>query len=263
MFIAGSTQFHYPRSFMKKFLCPGLLLAWLHSALWTDVSAQSIPTRAPAIVQLNAMKHWQTDAGDWLTSQSVSANPDEPARLIPGSRVDEENRDLILINGHTGRTVNLHSRIEHGDAIVHVEFLVPQGSNSGVYLQGRYEIQILDSYGKSSVSSGDCGGIYERWKENHGFEGFAPKFNASRPAGTWQSFDAVFRAPRFSPNGEKVAPARFESILHNGIAIHENVEVSGPTRAATFEDEKPRGPLMLQGDHGPVAYRNIWIVPLD
>lgn len=248
---------------MKKFLYRGLFLALVHSALWTVVSGQTKPTRAPAIIQLNAMKHWQSNPGEWLTAHSATMDPGEPTRLIPGSPVVEEKQDLILINGPRGKTVNLHSRIEHGDALVHIEFLVPRGSNSGVYLQGRYEIQILDSYGKSSVTSGDCGGIYERWSGNRGFEGFAPQSNASRPAGTWQTFDTVFRAPRFSPDGEKLASARFESIIHNGILVHENVELSGPTRSATFEDEKPIGPIMLQGDHGPIAYRNIWIVPLD
>ena len=72
----------------------------------------------------------------------------------------------------------------------------------------------------------------------------------------------VFRAPRFDAGGKKTANARFVKVVHNGQVIHENVEVTGPTRAAAFNDEKPHGPLMLQGDHGPVAYRNPWIKPL-
>ena len=81
-------------------------------------------------------------------------------------------------------------------------------------------------------------------------------------AGKWQTFDVIFRAPRFGPDGEKTANARFVKVLHNGVLVHENVEVTGPTRAAAYSDEKPAGPLMLQGDHGPVAYRNVRVRPL-
>ncbi len=170
----------------------------------------------------------------------------------------------VLVNGPTGRTCNLLSRIEHGDVEAHVEFMVPEGSNSGIYFQGRYEVQILDSWGKEEVNYGDCGGIYQRWnsQKRQGYEGHAPRVNASRRPGEWQTFDVVFRAPRFDGDGNKVANARFVKVVHNGIVVHENVEVTGPTRAATFSDEVPIGPLMLQGDHGPVAYRNIRLTVL-
>jgi len=168
----------------------------------------------------------------------------------------------VLLNGPKGQTRNLLSKYEHGDVEAHVEFMVPTGSNSGVYFQGRYEIQILDSWGVKELKHGDCGGIYERWENEKGFEGHAPRINASRPPGQWQTFDVVFRGPRFDANGKKVANAKFIKVVHNGKVVHENVEVTGPTRAATFDDEKPTGPLMLQGDHGPVAYRNIWLRPI-
>jgi len=124
-------------------------------------------------------------------------------------------------------------------------------------------VQILDSWGVKQPKFGDCGGIYQRWdgKNRRGFEGHPPRVNASRPPGQWQTFDVIFRAPRFDSDGKKVANAKFIKVVHNGAVVHENVEVTGPTRAATFGDEKPIGPLMLQGDHGPVAYRNIRITP--
>jgi hypothetical protein len=112
----------------------------------------------------------------------------------------------------------------------------------------------------------DCGGIYQRWdgkRSPKGYEGHAPRVNASLPAGRWQSYDVIFRAPRFDAGGRKTSNARFVKVIHNGIVVHEDVEVSGPTRAAAYKDEKPTGPLMVQGDHGPVAYRNIRIVPLN
>jgi len=166
------------------------------------------------------------------------------------------------VNGASGVTAHLVSSQEFGDVQAHVEFLIPQGSNSGVYFQGRYEIQILDSFGVKEPGFSDCGGIYQRWDDSapegsKGFEGRSPAQNASRPAGEWQRFDVVFRAPRFDGSGKKTANACFAKVFLNGVLIHENQEVTGPTRAALFGDEAPLGPLMLQGDHGPVAFRNI------
>jgi len=194
--------------------------------------------------------------GQWEVVGAVRLDPDNPRRFVT-----EEGKGVI-VNGPTGRTSNLFSKVEHGDVIAHIEFVVPKGSNSGVYFQGRYEVQILDSWGVQHPKYGDCGGIYQRWKDGKGFEGHPPRVNASRPPGQWQTFDVVFRAPRFDANGRKIANACFVKVVHNGVVIHENVEVSGPTRAAAFSEEKPTGPLMLQGDHGPVAYRNIWLQPV-
>jgi len=103
-----------------------------------------------------------------------------------------------------------------------------------------------------------CGSIYERWKDEKGYEGYKPMINAARPAGEWQSFDIVFRAPRFK-NGKKVEDAAFIEVRLNGVVVQHRVKVTGPTRAAIFEDEKPTGPLLLQGDHGPIQFRNIRI----
>jgi hypothetical protein len=152
------------------------------------------------------------------------------------------------------------SKIEFGDQQLHVEFMTPdmprevgQGKgNSGVYVQSRYEVQVLDSFGLES-GMGDCAAIY----------GVAvPTRNACRPAERWQSYDIRFRAPRFDEAGVKVEDARM-SVWHNGVRVHDDVVVPGPTAASAFGDEQPRGPLMLQ-DHGnPVRYRNIWVLPLD
>ncbi|MGQ9821202.1 MAG: 3-keto-disaccharide hydrolase [Thermogutta sp.] len=198
---------------------------------------------------------WQTPHGEWAAVGKAEMDSADPKRLAatPGQGV--------IYNGPNGRTVNLLSVLEHGDVIAHIEFMVPQGSNSGVYFQGRYEIQVLDSWGVEHPKYGDCGGIYQRWGSKGGFEGKSPRVNASRKPGEWQTFDVIFRAPRFDASGKKTENARFIKVLHNGVLIHENVEVTGPTRSAHFDDEKPVGPLMLQGDHGPVAYRNIWIQP--
>lgn len=194
---------------------------------------------------------WRQPAGEWQVAGAVKIDSADEKKFAiePGTGV--------LVNGPKGRTVNLLSTAEHSDVEAHIEFNVPKNSNSGIYFQGRYEIQVLDSWGVKEPKSGDCGGIYERWKDDKGYEGTPPRVNASKPPGEWQSFDVIFRAPRFDGSGRKVQNACFVKVMHNGRVVHENVEVTGPTRAATFENEAPLGPLMLQGDHGPVAYRNV------
>ena len=217
-------------------------------------------TAEPQAVELidDNLSPWRGDTGQWMIVGKAIQDPNDPKRIAMSAGTG------VLVNGPTGRTLNLLSQFEHADVEAHVEFMVPEGSNSGVYFQGRYEVQILDSWGKEEVNHGDCGGIYERWnnEKRQGFEGRAPRVNASRRPGEWQTFGVVFRAPRFDADGKKVANARFVKVVHNGIVVHENVEVTGPTRAATFSDEAPVGPLMLQGDHGPVAYRNLRLTAL-
>ena len=203
---------------------------------------------------------WRGDTGQWQIVADTFTNPQDEKLLSskPGTGA--------IVNGPTGRTSHFFSKAEFGDIEAHIEFMVSKGSNSGVYFMGRYEIQVYDSYGveKDEYPGIECGGIYQRWDENRdpkGYEGHSPRVNASRAPGQWQTFDVIFRAPRFDDAGRKVSNARFEKVVHNGIVIHEDVELTGPTRAGAYNDEKPAGPLMLQGDHGPVAYRNIRVEP--
>ena len=208
-------------------------------------------------IKLDDFSEWRSPTGTWFISGDALSDPQNDKRL--GSKKGKG----VIINGPVGRTNNILTKDEFGDVELHIEFMVPKGSNSGVYLQGRYEIQVFDSWGVANAQHSDCGGIYQRWKNNRGYEGRSPMVNASLAPGKWQSFDAIFRAPRFDSKGNKIANAKFEKVVHNGKLVHEAVEVTGPTRAATWEnDEKATGPVMLQGDHGPVAYRNIRITPI-
>lgn len=190
---------------------------------------------------------------DWQAIADVKLDPADSKRFAaaPG--------EGAIWNGAAGKTKDLFSKAKFGDCEAHIEFCIPKESNSGVYFMSHYEIQIFDSHGKEKAEANDCGGIYPRWnaERNRAYEGHAPLANAAKPAGEWQTFDVVFRAPRFNENGKKLANANFERVVHNGVLIHENVEVSGPTRSAAPGPERAQGQLMLQGDHGPVAFRNI------
>lgn len=231
------------------------MLTTILLSLWIATAAPSAQDDGKWIELLPGkdFQAWRNPRGQWMMADHVTADPADPKRLAwtPGSR--------IAINGPQGRTVNLITLEEFGDVEAHIEFLIPKGSNSGVYFMGRYEIQIFDSHGvaKDKYPGIECGGIYPRWIGNQNVGGHSPRVNASLPAGQWQTFDVVFRAPRFDSTGKKIKNAEFIKVVHNGQVIHENVEVDGPTRAALYDDEKPTGPLMLQGDHGPVAYRNV------
>ncbi len=239
----------------------------LAAAGWIALSGCVAPGTSTTVVTLPQYERpfngvdltgWRRPTGDWtaVASAEVDAGDRAKLRLADG--------DGVLVNGKAGKTFNLLSAMEHRDVDVTVEFLLPEGSNSGVYFQGRYEVQIFDSWGNYDLTFADCGGLYEG--DSVGgkvFEGRRPRVNASLPPGRWQRFDIVFRAPRFDEAGRKTENARFVQVTHNGVVIHEDVEVTGPTRAAAFEDERPWGPLMLQGDHGPVAYRNLVVRHLN
>ncbi len=154
---------------------------------------------------------------------------------------------------------HLVSTFEHGDIELELEVMIPKGSNSGIYLQGRYEIQLLDSWGVLDAKYSDIGGIYRNWEKEPGkiYMGKAPLSNPAKAPGLWQKMKISFRAPKFDSTGKKIANARFVSVELNGVKIHDNVEVPLPTGGPLENNEKPMGPLMIQGDHGPVAFRNI------
>jgi len=169
----------------------------------------------------------------------------------------------VILNGPTGRTANLCTDRTFGDVELYLEFMLAKGSNSGVYLHGLYEIQIFDSWGSTdAMKTSDGGAIYHQWIGERGVGGAAPLINASRRPGEWQSYQAWFRAPRFDASGKKTEPARFQRVLFNGQLVQKDVAIDGPTRAHLAIPEAPQNPLMIQGDHGPVALRNIYVRPL-
>lgn len=158
------------------------------------------------------------------------------------------------------------TRQQFGSCQLHIEFATPEqvsGSgqargNSGVFLQGRYEVQILDSYDNFTYPDGQCGALYGR---------AVPLVNACRPPGQWQTYDIIYHRPIFDPNGRVVRKATF-TVLHNGLLIHDHVQLEGgtgwvgPHAVTEYEPHPDKGPIILQ-DHGsPVRFRNIWVRPL-
>lgn len=210
-----------------------------------------------------------TSLAGWRACDATAANDWKAVRAIRFERVLSPTQlsgrgsgGGVIING-TGKTANLCSTRALGDVELYVEFMLAKGSNSGVYLQGLYEMQILDSWGTTEpLTSSDLGGIYHQWIDNRGVGGSAPRVNASRRPGQWQSYQAWFRAPRFDATGTKTEPGRFLRVLLNGQLVQQDVDVPGPTRAALDHPEGPTHPLMLQGDHGPIAFRHIYVRPL-
>jgi pimeloyl-ACP methyl ester carboxylesterase len=211
------------------------------------------------LIGAKGLEAWQARADEWLIGGDAELDPANSKRLVtkPGQGV--------LVNGKKGSARDLLSKRKFGPIEAHVEFLIPKGSNSGVKFEGLYEIQIYDSWGKQKPTASDCGGIYPRaeLKPNyhHVDEGIPPRTNACKRPGEWQTLDAIFLPPKFDADGKKTANARFVKVELNGTSIHENVEIKTPTGHAWRDKEIAEGPLLLQADHGPVAFRNVRVRP--
>ncbi len=164
--------------------------------------------------------------------------------------------DGVAIAQKTG----IRTKQAFGDCQLHLEFATPaeisgrgQGrGNSGVFLMGQYEVQILDSYENETYFDGQCGAIYKQQP---------PTVNASRKPGEWQTYDIIFTAPRFKENGEVEKPA-YITVLHNGVVIHNHYELQGSTsyvEAPRYKKHPEKAPLAIQFHGNPVRFRNIWI----
>ncbi|GGH01602.1 family 16 glycoside hydrolase [Mucilaginibacter phyllosphaerae] len=225
-----------------------------------DLQAQALKSQ----IALNDLSAFAAPPKNWEVTGNPQADLDKVNSLtaVKGSgillnRFDEKNpgRDLFF-------------NLQHGDIDIEMDYMMAKGANSGIYLQGRYEVQLLDSWGTVNPRASDNGGIYERWDETRpegqkGYEGKAPRQNVSRAPGLWQHIKISFQAPRFDDKGLKTANAKILYLWLNGILIQENAELSGPTRGAYDSKESALGPLRLQGDHGAVAFKNIFYTSFD
>jgi hypothetical protein len=191
-------------------------------------------------------------------SPTLGAKPPEGATVLFGGTGDEEKWDggkIVSLSDGEFLNMGIKSKEKFGAFKAHVEFRLPwmpnsrgQGrANSGVYLQDRYEVQVLDSFGLNGENN-ECGGIYTQHK---------PLVNMCYPPMTWQTYDIEFTPAEFDGDGKKTKNAR-TTILHNGVKIHDNVEITGPTGGGQNETAMP-GPFQLQNHGDPLVYKNIWV----
>ena len=206
--------------------------------------AQKLPVPAPAgaIVLFDGK-----DLSWWETWDGTPA----------GWRVADGAMEVVKGSG------GIQTRVGFGDVRLHIEWASPKPAvgtgqdrgNSGVFLMGRYEVQVLDSYGNDTYADGQAAALYGQ---------FPPRVNVSRAPGEWQSYDIEFRRPRFDSTGVVRAPARV-TVRHNGVLVHDAVALLGPTsngRRDPYVMHADQLPISLQ-DHGhPVRFRNIWVQPL-
>lgn len=204
-----------------------------------------------------------------ITPGTHSSAPSDAIVLFDGSNLDAwtytDGRaaqwtidgDAMVVKPGSG---SIMSKPKFNSAQVHLEFATPpahgegqERGNSGMYIQGRYEVQILDSFENETYPNGQCSAIYGQ---------YPPLVNASRGPGQWQTYDVIFRAPKFDENGKKTAPGTI-TVFHNGVLTHDHVELQGVTGGNLSEESPEPGPLMLQ-DHGnTMRFRNIWFRTLD
>jgi hypothetical protein len=210
----------------------------------------------------------------WVVCDQVRLDPADPTRLLPIGKGG--SADSVLLCGEDGRGSDIMTEQTFGDYELHIEFTVPKGSNSGVYNRGLFEIQVFDSFGKPKLGWHDCGALYER---------AFPRDNFAKPPGDWQSYDITLKGKKLSMawNGRSVYHDHdvrygetdrdaFERLNQENASKPEALRVKlrdengryvgyfgeGGTRSGLDGPDRP-GPILLQGDHGPVAYRNIMI----
>ncbi len=184
----------------------------------------------------------------WVVGMPSLAGSNEGALAADAG----EGAMVNLVSGH-GQSLDIYSNATFGSARIEVELLVAKDANSGVYLMGEYEVQVLDSYGKETMGNSDMGAVYGATP---------PKVNACKKPGDWQKYVFEYEAPKFDAEGKKTSNFKLLKVELNGQILQENLELKGPTPSGVTGKEAAKGPIMFQGDHGPVAYRNITVTPL-
>ncbi|MEO5564745.1 MAG: family 16 glycoside hydrolase, partial [Chitinophagaceae bacterium] len=246
--------FRYIASKLRHTFLPVLLKS---AGFFIPMCIGFLQVNAQDSLSLSDLSSFKQASPSWHISGAVKAD------LNTANKLTFSSGSGILVNAPDGdhAGVDLYSTKEYGDMDVELDYMMAKGSNSGIYLQGRYEIQLLDSWGVVTSKPGDNGGIYERWDESkpagqNGYQGYAPRQSVSKAPGLWQHLKISFLAPRFDAAGKKIANAKMTRVELNGVVIHDNIELFGPTRGGG-EEEKSTGPIRIQGDHGAVAFRNI------
>ena len=233
-------------------------------------------TKTVALVAVVLVVHTGAHAGEFLSGIQWA----EPAVIDAGSPCSAPSDAVVLFDGTdmsqwegaenwtvccrcgyvTAGKGTAQSKAVFGDCQVHLEWAEPEevtGSgqgrgNSGVFLMGTYEVQVLDSYENETYFDGQCGAIYKQ---------HPPLVNACRKPGEWQTYDIIWKAPRFDKDGKLVSPA-FVTVLQNGVVVQNHFELQGDTpynRAPSYTAHPDKGPISLQYHGNPVRFRNIWV----
>lgn len=230
---------------MKRFVAVMLVVVFA-SAAWVVAADKEKAAEPFNGKDLTGWKSKGKDMGFWCVG-SATLDPAKESELV----VDPKGKELVNAKG-SGH--DLYSEYTHGDALITLEVMVPKGSNSGIYVHGEYEIQVLDSYGKEdNPGGGDMGAVYGAQP---------PTKPLYKKPGEWSTYEIYWQAPKFDADGKKTANAKLLKVILNGRTIHKDLEMKGVTPGGVDGKEKAKGPLLFQGNHGPVAYRNIKIAPL-
>jgi len=256
-------------------------------AVFAGCATQEVAKTEPAAEKKPVLQYVDTPTGRWLIHD---VNRPAPPIITPGATIANAPSDAVaLFDGTEDSMANwtdnkknpskwrvadgymesvkgagyIQTKNEFGSCQLHVEFATPsrvEGSsqgrgNSGVFLQGQYEVQVLDSYDNKTYPDGQCSALYGR---------AVPLANACRKPGEWQTYDIVYHRPTFDKDGNVVRKATF-TVFQNGILVQDHAELTGgtgwrgPHAISDYEAHGDKGPIMLQ-DHGnPVRYRNIWV----
>ncbi|MDB5109356.1 MAG: hypothetical protein JWR67_470 [Mucilaginibacter sp.] len=208
-------------------------------------------------VSLNKLDAFNKPGKNWVAVSSASAD------FSKSQNIKYKSGEGILLNTSKKDGTDLVSSQEFGDAEIDLDFMMAGSSVSAIYLEGRYGIKLADSWKKQNPTLADLGAV-EQVTDNHGKaqDGSAPFMNVARAPGLWQHIKIKFRAPVFV-NGVKTKNARFEEVSVNGTTIQLENDLTGPTVFTIFKDEKASGPLMIKGNGGIVAFRNITYTPLQ
>ncbi len=231
-----------------------------------------------ATAQIPSLDEWAVH--DLDRPQPAMVAPGAPVSIAPPSdamvlfdgtdlsqweHLSGEAASWIINDGYmevAPRSGSIRTRAGFGDVQLHVEWSTPNSGsgqdsgNSGVYLMSTYEVQVLNSYGNETYPDGQAAAIYGQ---------YPPLVNASRPPDSWQSYDIVFRRPRFGGDGVLASPARL-TVFHNGVLVQDNVTLTGPTghySRPPYAPHEDRLPIVLQDHNEPTRYRNIWIRNLE
>jgi hypothetical protein len=222
------------------------VICWMALLVLSPLS-RAQPAEEPSIISLADLEAFQPAADAWQIAGTVRAD-----RNASGEMSAEPGQGILVQRPDNGNGGNLATEMTHGDLRLELDYMMSKGAEAGIFLQGRYEVQMADSWGVRNPRVSDHGGIFR-----HDGSGLHPRTNASRAPGLWQHLEIVFQAPRFDAGGTKTRNAVIKKVAVNGVVVQEDVEMARPSPGAPAGDERSEGSLVFEEGTAPVAFRNI------